>query len=427
MKKKRTKNLVVVGAQWGDEGKGRIIDLLSEKFDIVSRFQGGSNAGHTIIIKDKKIVLHHIPSGVLRNGKISVIGNGAVIDPDIIVEEIKSLRKKGYKINYKNLKISQLAHLILPHHKLIDIGREIIKGKNAIGTTGRGIGPCYEDKISRQGIRLIDLSNKKKLKEKLKISLKEKNKILSMVFNQKKININNLVDDLSKSYRFLKEFITDTEDFLNQSDKRGKSILFEGAQGVMLDIDFGTYPFVTSSSTISANASSGTGVPYKKLNKAIGISKAYTTRVGHGPFPTEMIDDEGLALREFGDEYGATTGRPRRCGWLDLVALKHSVEICGLDEIILTKVDILSMFKTINICIGYDLNGKRINKFPMEIDLMNKIKPIYKTFKSWDSSQLNKSSLPKSLLSMTKYIEKFLNVKIIMLSVGPERDQIIYL
>ena len=423
----KNKNVVVVGAQWGDEGKGRIIDLLSKKFDIVSRFQGGSNAGHTIIIKNKKIILHHIPSGVLRNGKISVIGNGAVIDPDIIVDEIKALRKKGYKVTGKNLKISELAHLILPFHKLIDIGRETIKGKNAIGTTGRGIGPCYEDKISRQGIRFVDLSNKKILKDKLKITLKEKNKILSLVFNQKKISINTLVDDLMKRYKFLKEFIVNTEHFLNKSAVQGKSILFEGAQGVMLDIDFGTYPFVTSSSTISSNASSGTGVPFKKFGKSIGISKAYATRVGYGPFPTEMIDDEGLALREFGDEYGATTGRPRRCGWLDLIALKHSVEICGLDEIVLTKVDILSMFKTINVCIAYKYKSQKLNKFPMDNNIIENVTPIYKTYKSWDIEDLKNKKLPSSLQSFIKYIEKFLNVKISMISFGPEREQVIYL
>ena len=423
----KNKNVVVVGAQWGDEGKGRIIDLLSEKFDIVSRFQGGSNAGHTIIIKNKKIILHHIPSGVLRNGKISVIGNGAVIDPDIIVDEIKALRKKGYKITGKNLKISELAHLILPFHKLIDIGRETIKGKNAIGTTGRGIGPCYEDKISRQGIRFVDLSNKKILKDKLKITLKEKNKILSLVFNQKKISINTLVDDLMKRYKFLKEFIVNTEHFLNKSAVQGKSILFEGAQGVMLDIDFGTYPFVTSSSTISSNASSGTGVPFKKFGKSIGVSKAYATRVGYGPFPTEMIDDEGLALREFGDEYGATTGRPRRCGWLDLIALKHSVEICGLDEIVLTKVDILSMFKTINVCIAYKYKSQKLKKFPMDNNIIENVTPIYKTYKSWDIEDLKNKKLPSSLQSLIKYIEKFLNVKVSMISIGPEREQVIYL
>ena len=423
----KNKNLVVVGAQWGDEGKGRIIDLLSEKFDIVSRFQGGSNAGHTIIIKNKKIVLHHIPSGVLRNGKISVIGNGAVIDPDIIVDEIKALRKKGYKVTGKNLKISELAHLILPFHKLIDIGREIIKGKNAIGTTGRGIGPCYEDKISRQGIRFIDLSNKKILKDKLKMTLKEKNKILSLVFNQKKISINTLVDDLMKRFNFLREFIVNTEDFLNKSVNQGKSILFEGAQGVMLDIDFGTYPFVTSSSTISSNASSGTGVPHKKFGKSIGISKAYATRVGHGPFPTEMIDDEGLALREFGDEYGATTGRPRRCGWLDLIALKHSVEICGLDEIILTKVDILSMFNNINVCVGYKYKSQKFKKFPMDNNIIDHVERIYKTFKAWNNEDLKNKKLPSSLQSFIKYIEKFLNVKVSMISIGPEREQVIYL
>ena len=423
----KNKNVVVVGAQWGDEGKGRIIDLLSKKFDIVSRFQGGSNAGHTIIIKNKKIILHHIPSGVLRNGKISVIGNGAVIDPDIIVDEIKALRKKGYKVTGKNLKISELAHLILPFHKLIDIGRETIKGKNAIGTTGRGIGPCYEDKISRQGIRFVDLSNKKILKDKLKITLKEKNKILSLVFNKKKISINTLVDDLMKRYKFLKEFIVNTEHFLNKSAVQGKSILFEGAQGVMLDIDFGTYPFVTSSSTISSNASSGTGVPFKKFGKSIGVSKAYATRVGYGPFPTEMIDDEGLALREFGDEYGATTGRPRRCGWLDLIALKHSVEICGLDEIVLTKVDILSMFKTINVCIAYKYKSQKLNKFPMDNNIIENVTPIYKTYKSWDIEDLKNKKLPSSLQSFIKYIEKFLNVKISMISFGPEREQVIYL
>ena len=423
----KNKNVVVVGAQWGDEGKGRIIDLLSKKFDIVSRFQGGSNAGHTIIIKNKKIILHHIPSGVLRNGKISVIGNGAVIDPDIIVDEIKALRKKGYKVTGKNLKISELAHLILPFHKLIDIGRETIKGKNAIGTTGRGIGPCYEDKISRQGIRFVDLSNKKILKDKLKITLKEKNKILSLVFNQKKISINTLVDDLMKRYKFLKEFIVNTEHFLNESAVQGKSILFEGAQGVMLDIDFGTYPFVTSSSTISSNASSGTGVPFKKFGKSIGVSKAYATRVGYGPFPTEMIDDEGLALREFGDEYGATTGRPRRCGWLDLIALKHSVEICGLDEIVLTKVDILSMFKTINVCIAYKYKSQKLNKFPMDNNIIENVTPIYKTYKSWDMEDLKNKKLPSSLQSFIKYIEQFLNVKISMISFGPEREQVIYL
>ena len=423
----KNKNVVIVGAQWGDEGKGRIIDLLSEKFDIVSRFQGGSNAGHTIIIKNKKIILHHIPSGVLRNGKISVIGNGAVIDPDIIVDEIKALRKKGYNITGKNLKISELAHLILPFHKLIDIGRETIKGKNAIGTTGRGIGPCYEDKISRQGIRFVDLSNKKILKDKLKITLKEKNKILSLVFNQKKISINTLVDDLMKRYKFLKEFIVNTEYFLNKSAVQGKSILFEGAQGVMLDIDFGTYPFVTSSSTISSNASSGTGVPFKKFGKSIGISKAYATRVGYGPFPTEMMDDEGLALREFGDEYGATTGRPRRCGWLDLIALKHSVEICGLDEIVLTKVDILSMFKTINVCIAYKYKSQKLKKFPMDNNIIENVTPIYKTYKSWDIEDLKNKKLPSSLQSLIKYIEKFLNVKVSMISIGPEREQVIYL
>jgi len=420
-------NIVVVGAQWGDEGKGRIIDLLSEKFNIIARFQGGSNAGHTIIVKDKKIVLHHIPSGVLRKGKVSVIGNGTVIDPSVLVDEIKQLRKKGYKVTKNNLKISNLAHLILPHHKALDKGREIIRGKNAIGTTGRGIGPCYEDKISRQGIRFIDLQDKKSLYSKLSMSLNEKNKILVRVFKQKSFGLKKVLSDLNRQYKYLKEFVTDTEDYLQKASQKDKSILFEGAQGVMLDIDFGTYPFVTSSSTISANASIGTGIPYSKVTKSIGISKSYTTRVGHGPFPTEMLDDKGLTLREFGAEYGATTGRPRRCGWLDLVALRHSVDICGLDELVITKADILSMFDTIKLCTGYRIGKQLIKKFPQNIDNLDKVVPVYKNFKSWKVDDLNKKNPPKNLINFIKYIENYLNVKISMVSVGPERDQILYL
>jgi len=420
-------NIVVVGAQWGDEGKGRIIDLLSEKFNIIARFQGGSNAGHTIIVKDKKIVLHHIPSGVLRKGKVSVIGNGTVIDPSVLVDEIKQLRKKGYKVTKNNLKISNLAHLILPHHKALDKGREIIRGKNAIGTTGRGIGPCYEDKISRQGIRFIDLQDKKSLYSKLSMSLNEKNKILVRVFKQKSFGLKKVLSDLNRQYKYLKEFVTDTEDYLQKASQKNKSILFEGAQGVMLDIDFGTYPFVTSSSTISANASIGTGIPYSKVTKSIGISKSYTTRVGHGPFPTEMLDDKGLTLREFGAEYGATTGRPRRCGWLDLVALRHSVDICGLDELVITKADILSMFDTIKLCTGYRIGKQLIKKFPQNLDNLDKVVPVYKNFKSWKVDDLNKKNPPKNLINFIKYIENYLNVKISMVSVGPERDQILYL
>src|SRR6056300_1517840 len=420
-------NIVVVGAQWGDEGKGRIIDLLSEKFNIIVRFQGGSNAGHTIIVKDKKIVLHHIPSGVLRKGKVSVIGNGTVIDPSVLVDEIKQLRKKGYKVTKNNLKIRNLAHLILPHHKALDKGREIIRGKNAIGTTGRGIGPCYEDKISRQGIRFIDLQDKKSLYSKLSMSLNEKNKILVRVFKQKSFGLKKVLSDLNRQYKYLKEFVTDTEDYLQKASQKNKSILFEGAQGVMLDIDFGTYPFVTSSSTISANASIGTGIPYSKVTKSIGISKSYTTRVGHGPFPTEMLDDKGLTLREFSAEYGATTGRPRRCGWLHLVALRHSVDICGLDELVITKADILSMFDTIKLCTGYRIGKQLIKKFPQNLDNLDKVVPVYKNFKSWKVDDLNKKNPPKNLINFIKYIENYLNVKISMVSVGPERDQILYL
>lgn len=421
------KNTVVIGAQWGDEGKGRIVDLISEKFDIIARFQGGSNAGHTIILKDKKIVLHHIPCGVLRKNKVSIIGNGTVIDLQTLSDEIKNLRKLGFKITKKNLKISSLAHLILPYHKSIDRGREILKGNNAIGTTGRGIGPAYEDKVARQGIRIIDLEHKRTLREKLDLLLKEKNEILSKVLHEPIFRTNAIIKNLSKNYNYIKEFVCSTEIYLSDQINKNKKVLFEGAQGVMLDINFGTYPFVTSSSTISAEAATGTGVPASRLETVIGILKAYTTRVGHGPFPTEIFDNQGLSLREFGTEYGATTGRPRRCGWLDLVALRHSIKVSGINSLVLTKVDVLSIFKTIKVCVGYKIRNKKFTSFPHELHKLNIVKPIYKEFNSWDSEQLSSKKIPRNLIFFIKFIENFLSTPISMISIGPERNQIIYL
>ncbi len=424
---KKSKNSIYIGAQWGDEGKGRIIDLVSEDYDVIARFQGGSNAGHTIIIKNKKIVLHHIPSGVLRKGKVSVIGNGTVIDLATLINEIKGLRKNGFKVTGSNLKISSLAHIITPYHKIIDQEREIMKGSKAIGTTGRGIGPAYEDKVSRQGIRISDLEDKELLNQKVKFILKEKNKIISKVFGKKSLKAKTIVDDFSKNYKFIKEFVADTGKFLNESIKKNKRVLFEGAQGVMLDLDFGTYPFVTSSSTISSNASTGTGVAFSKLGNVVGISKAYTTRVGHGPFPTEMFDDQGLTLREFGTEYGATTGRPRRCGWLDLVALKQAVIVSGIDSIVLTKVDILSIFEKIKVCTGYKIGKKKLSSYPLKLEDLSSVTPIYKEFPSWKMEDLSKNKIPSSLKTLIKFIELSLKVKVSMVSIGPERDEIIYL
>jgi adenylosuccinate synthase len=424
---KKDKNSIFIGAQWGDEGKGRIVDLVSKDYDIITRFQGGSNAGHTIIIKNKKIVLHHIPSGVLRKGKVSVIGNGTVIDLNTLIKEIKGLRRGGFKVTGKNLKISSLAHIIAPYHKLIDQQREVLKGRDAIGTTGRGIGPAYEDKVSRQGIRIVDLEDKVLLTKKVKQILKEKNKIITKIFNKKGFNAKNVVDELSKNYLYIKEFIADTGKFLNDSIQKDKRVLFEGAQGVMLDLDFGTYPFVTSSSTISSNASAGSGVAFSKLGDVVGISKAYTTRVGHGPFPSEMIDDQGLTLREFGTEYGATTGRPRRCGWLDLVALKHAVLVSGINSLVLTKVDILSIFEKIKVCTGYKLDNKKISSYPLKIEDLSNVQPIYKEFPSWSINDLSKKKIPKTLKSLIKFVESYLEVKVTMISIGPERDEIIYL
>ncbi|MFL2630837.1 MAG: adenylosuccinate synthase [Thermodesulfobacteriota bacterium] len=425
--RKRNKNSVFVGAQWGDEGKGRIVDLVSNDFDIIARFQGGSNAGHTIIIKNKKIVLHHIPSGVLRKNKVSVIGNGTVIDLEILAKEIRNLRKNGFKITSKNLRISSLAHIITPYHKAIDKYREIAKGSKAIGTTGRGIGPAYEDKVSRQGIRMLDLQEKKTCDEKIKTVLKEKNKIIRKVFEEKGFAVKDISRILYRNYNYIKEFVCDTNEFLVQEIKKDKKVLFEGAQGAMLDLDFGTYPFVTSSSTISANASAGTGVPFSSLGDVVGVSKAYTTRVGHGPFPTEMFDETGLTLREFGTEYGATTGRPRRCGWLDLVALKHAITISGINLLALTKVDILSIFSEIKVCIAYKIGNKRVTTFPLDYRELDKVKPVYKKFPSWTQESLSSNKIPNNLKALIKFIEKFLEIKVSMISIGPERSEIIYL
>ena len=421
-------NIVVVGAQWGDEGKGRIIDLISEKFDIIARFQGGSNAGHTIIIDKKKIVLHHIPSGVLRKKKVSVIGNGTVIDLEILVQEIKALRRLGFGVTSKNLKISSLANIILPYHKSIERGRETLKGKDAIGTTGRGIGPAYEDKVSRQGIRVIDLKNKKELTKKINFILREKNGILRKVFNEKGIKSADVLSLILKNYKYVKEFVCDTQEYLNKEIKKKKKILFEGAQGVMLDIDFGTYPFVTSSSTISGSASSGTGVPFKDLGNVVGITKAYTTRVGHGPFPSEMSDDQGLSLREFGTEYGATTGRPRRCGWFDGVAAKYSTLVNGFTEIALTKLDILDNFEIIKVCTGYKVNGSTTSAFSGLIHNLDNVEPIYTEFSGWMTSTTNITNykdLPKETRDYINFISEFMNTPVKIISVGPGRNQII--
>tara|TARA_B100001057_G_scaffold312170_1_gene312208 strand:+ start:3894 stop:5171 length:1278 start_codon:yes stop_codon:yes gene_type:complete len=417
---------LLLGLQWGDEGKGKIVDAITPDYDIIARFQGGPNAGHTIEFDGHKHVLHTIPSGIFNKDSVNVIGNGVVIDPAIFLKEINDLKK--FKIDLQNkLLISKRAHIILPTHKIIDASSEASKGKKKIGSTLKGIGPTYMDKTGRNGIRVGDIVNLN-WKNKYQI-LKEKHLDLISSFNQDvDLSLNNLENEFFEGIECIKSFnIIESENYLNESINSGKKILAEGAQGSLLDIDFGTYPFVTSSNTTSAGACSGLGVPPNKIKNIRGIFKAYTTRVGSGPFPTELFDSTGKKIREVGHEYGATTGRDRRCGWLDLVALKYSIQINGVTELNIMKSDVLSSIDKLYICTSYNLDGQEIDYFPYDIN-SNKITPNYKEFKGWDDNitQIKiEDDLPDELISYIIYIEKFVNVPIKLISVGPDRSQTI--
>jgi len=418
---------VLLGLQWGDEGKGKIVDAISNSYDIIARFQGGPNAGHTIEFDGHKHVLHTIPSGIFNNNAINVIGNGVVIDPVIFENELNGLKKFNIDIKSKLL-ISNRAHIILPTHKMIDATSEASKGKKKIGSTLKGIGPTYMDKTGRNGIRIGDL-NSKNWKDKYN-SLRDKHlTILSNFKTKVDIDLNKLEDDFIRSIEILKEFnFIDSENYLNSSLKDGKKILAEGAQGSLLDIDFGTYPFVTSSNTTVAGACSGLGIAPNKIKKVIGIFKAYTTRVGSGPFPTELVNEIGEHIRKIGNEYGATTGRDRRCGWLDLVALKYSIIINGVTELNMMKADVLSGFDSIEVCTGYKINDVETDRFPYDLN-SGDINPVYKTFKGWtdDISKINKEeSLPIELHEYISFIEEFIEVPIKLISVGPDRSETIH-
>jgi len=418
---------VILGLQWGDEGKGKIVDAISNSYDIIARFQGGPNAGHTIEFDGHKHVLHTIPSGIFNNNAINVIGNGVVIDPVIFENELNGLKKFNIDIKSKLL-ISNRAHIILPTHKMIDATSEASKGKKKIGSTLKGIGPTYMDKTGRNGIRIGDL-NSSNWKDKYN-SLREKHiTILSNFKTKVDIDLNKLEDDFMRSIEILKEFnFIDSENYLNSSLKDGRKILAEGAQGSLLDIDFGTYPFVTSSNTTVAGACSGLGIAPNKIKKVIGIFKAYTTRVGSGPFPTELVNEIGEHIRKIGNEYGATTGRDRRCGWLDLVALKYSIIINGVTELNMMKADVLSGFDSIEVCTGYKINDVETDRFPYDLN-SGDINPVYKTFKGWtdDISKINKEeSLPKELHEYISFIEEFIEVPIKLISVGPDRSETIH-
>lgn len=414
---------VLVGCQWGDEGKGKIVDILSENYDIVTRFQGGANAGHTVEIGDNQYILHLIPSGILRNNVKCVIGNGVVVDPNALLEEIKLLKQNGINVEGR-LFISHNAHLIMPYHKLLDSISESSKKK--IGTTGRGIGPCYMDKYARKGIRIVDLLNKEILERKIRDNLEEKNALLKKVYDHVGLDADKIINEYIQFDKAIDKYITDVPLMLNNSIRDGKSILLEGAQGALLDVDHGTYPYVTSSSPTSGGACTGSGIPPNKITSVFGIVKAYTTRVGNGPFPTELINDEGENLRKEGAEYGATTGRPRRCGWFDAFLVSYSAMINGIDSVAITKLDVLGTFESIKVCVGYKLNGKSLNSFPTDVEQLNNITPVYETLDGWmeDISKCKSyDELPQKTKDYLEFISDHANIKIEIVSVGPKRKQ----
>ena len=414
---------VLVGSQWGDEGKGKIVDILSENYDIVTRYQGGANAGHTVSISDKQYILHLIPSGILRENVICVIGNGVVIDPTALLEEINLLEKNNIKVDGR-LFISHNAHLIMPYHKLLDSISE--SGENKIGTTGRGIGPCYIDKYARKGIKIVDLLNRKSLEVKIRENLKEKNNLLKKVYEHEELDVEEIIKQYVEFDKQIDKYIKDVPAYLNNAIDEGKSVLLEGAQGALLDVDHGTYPYVTSSSPTSGGACTGTGIPPTKIDSVYGIVKAYTTRVGYGPFPTELLDDDGERLRKVGAEYGATTGRPRRCGWFDAFLVSYSAMINGIDSVAVTKLDVLSKFNEIKVCVGYELDGKQLKSFPTDVERLSKVKPIYEVLPGWKkeiSKCLTYSDLPGHTKDYLKFIAERSGIKLRIISVGPNRQQ----
>jgi adenylosuccinate synthase len=427
-KPKSGNTAVIVGAQWGDEGKGKIVDVLSEKFDAVARYAGGHNAGHTVIIKGKKFVLQLIPCGVLRPGRKSVIGNGVVLDPFAFMKEVNSLREMGVKLDGA-LFVSNRAQVILPYHRMIELAAENAPGRVKIGTTSRGIGPAYEDKMKRSGLRVIDLLNKDLLRTHIENACREKNMIAHALFNSEPIDADKMFRDYAEVAEQVRPFVTDTAALLNRVLHEGGSVMFEGAQGTMLDIDHGTYPFVTSSSATSGGAVIGTGVPPNAIKHVIGITKAYCTRVGGGPFPTEIHDAIGEALRKRGNEYGAVTGRPRRCGWVDLPLLRYARMINGVGWWVVTKMDVLDELAEIPVCVAYKVRGKRVEEIPADIETFEKIECVYEKLPGWQKfteGVTEMEKLPKKALDYLRFLEKETGATVGMVSTGPDRDQTIF-
>lgn len=422
-------NVVVIGTQWGDEGKGKVVDLLSAHADRIVRFQGGNNAGHTLVVHGERFIFHLIPSGILYPDTRCLIGNGVVVDPEVFLEEIKGLFDKGIAVSPKRLGLSERAHLIMPYHKAIDIAREKAKGRTKIGTTGRGIGPCYEDKVARVGIRIIDLTEPDILKEKIKANLSEKNFYLTNLFGCEPLEYQPILERYLSISHELSPFIVDVSMELDEAMRRKENILFEGAQGTHLDVDHGTYPFVTSSNPVAANACIGTGIGPKRLDSIVGIVKAYTTRVGSGPFVSELIDETGNFIQERGQEFGATTGRRRRCGWLDLVVVRYSARINGVTHLAITKLDVLTGLNPINLGIAYEYQGKRLENVPAKLSTLYNCSPVYEEMDGWEediSGTRDFEELPKNARAYVRRIERFVGVPVSIISVGSGREETIF-
>ncbi|WP_421901455.1 adenylosuccinate synthase [Maridesulfovibrio sp.] len=422
-------NTVIVGTQWGDEGKGKIVDMLAEQAGAIVRFQGGNNAGHTLVVEGEQCILHLIPSGVLHQGKKCLIGNGVVLDPEVFLKEIDGLAEKGVDVSPERLMISKKTQIIMPYHKLMDNCRESLKSADSkIGTTGRGIGPCYEDKMNRCGIRAADLADPELLREKIVAGLQEKNVLFEKLFNVEALDAEKVYKEILPIAERVAPYLADVSSVIQDVNKEGQDVLFEGAQGVHLDIDHGTYPFVTSSNVVSGNAAAGAGCGPRQLERIIGICKAYTTRVGAGPFPTELFDETGETLQKNGHEFGATTGRKRRCGWLDMVVLRETARLCDLTEFALTKLDVLSGLKEIEICVAYEYRGEKVDYPPQEQNGMAHVKPVYESMPGWDEDITKAASydeLPEAARNYIARIEELSGVKVGIVSVGPDRAQTI--
>jgi adenylosuccinate synthase len=423
------KSVVVVGAQWGDEGKGKIVDVLSHNFDVVARYAGGHNAGHTVIIHGKKFVLQLIPCGILREGCRAVIGNGVVLDPIALLKEIDALAKTGIDVN-GSLFISNRAHVILPYHRMIELASESAPGRVKIGTTSRGIGPAYEDKMGRRGLRVADLLDASLLRTHIENAVREKNMIAHALFNSEPLDADAIYEEYARAADRVRPFVADTAALLNRALREGQSVMFEGAQGTMLDIDHGTYPFVTSSSATSGGAVIGTGVAPTAIGSVVGVTKAYCTRVGEGPFPTEIHDGLGDVIRKKGNEFGAVTGRPRRCGWVDLPLLRYATAINGIEWLVVTKLDVLDELAEIPVCTGYKLDGKKTTEVPAQISGYEKLEGVYAKLPGWktETSGISEyAKLPKACREYLDFVQKETGTKIAMVSTGPDRDQTIFL